>query len=185
MQSARDWYREVTSDVGMHGDLVHHWIRTSALLILPIAPHFSEHIWTEVLKEPKSVQFALWPTPSSPLDHTILDAGAYVRSILKSMRDAEVTLLKKMGKARGPAATYDPKKPRSIRVYVATSFPEWQDKCVQIIKEAYDSEKDKVDDVKVRSLLTERGLIKDKRAMPFVQAFKVSRAYSLRVLSIL
>ncbi|KAI0759168.1 hypothetical protein BC629DRAFT_1550026 [Irpex lacteus] len=124
LQSARDWYREVTSD----------------------------HIWTEILKEPKSVQHALWPTPSTPPDHTILDA---------SMRDAEVTLLKKMGK-----------KPRSIRVYVATSFPEWQDKCVQVVKEAYDQEKDKVDDVKVRSLLTERGLIKDKRAMPFVQAFK-------------
>ena len=59
MQSTRDWYREVTSDVGMHADLVEYWIRISALLILPIAPHFSEHIWSTVLKEPVTVQKAL------------------------------------------------------------------------------------------------------------------------------
>ncbi|TCD60815.1 cytosolic leucyl tRNA synthetase, partial [Steccherinum ochraceum] len=32
LQSARDWYREVTSDVGMHAALVKYWIRVSALL---------------------------------------------------------------------------------------------------------------------------------------------------------
>ncbi len=45
---------------------------------------------------------------------------------------------------------------------------------MQIIKDSYDQERDKVDDVKIRDLLKERGLIKDKRAMPFVQEFKVS-----------
>jgi leucyl-tRNA synthetase len=44
---------------------------------------------------------------------------------------------------------------------------------VQVVKESYDAAANKVDDVKVRALLTERGLIKDKRAMPFVQDFKV------------
>jgi leucyl-tRNA synthetase len=122
------------------------------------------------------VQKALWPTPSSPPDQTILDAGAYVRSTLKSMRDAELTLLKKMGKVKGPAATYDPKKAKSVRIIVATTFPEWQDTCVQIIKQAYDAEKEKVDDAKVKSLLAEKGLIKDKRMMPFVQNFKVSHS---------
>ena len=32
LQSARDWYREVTADVGMHADLVEWWVRTAALL---------------------------------------------------------------------------------------------------------------------------------------------------------
>lgn len=101
-----------------------------------------------------------------------------MRDTVKMIRDAEITLLKKMGKSKGKSKggepSFDPKKPKSVRVYVATTFPEWQNTCVGAVKEAYSAEHDKVDDVKVREILTENGLIKDKRVMPFVQAFKVS-----------
>ncbi|PCH43011.1 leucyl-tRNA synthetase [Wolfiporia cocos MD-104 SS10] len=171
LQTARDWYREVSADVGMHVELVEWWIRVAVLLICPIAPHFSEHIWKTVLKEPESVHLARWPE-SRVADQTIIDAAAYMRGTIKTMRDAELSLLKKMNKGRQGQAQYDPTKPRAVRIYVATTFPEWQDACVQTVKEAYSPVTDKVDDVKVRELLTQRGLIKDKRAMPFVQAFK-------------
>ena len=183
LQTARDWYREVTSDVGMHSELVLYWIRIAALLVTPIAPHFAEHIYSSVLKSPKSVQLALWPTPTQPVDRTIIEAGQYMKGIIKTIRDAEVTLLKMMNKTKGKKggdAPFDPKKPKSVRIYVATTFPEWQDKCVQVVKEAYSEEADKVDDAKIRELLTQRGLIKDKRAMPFVQAFKVCLVSSRR-----
>ncbi|KAG6864507.1 hypothetical protein C0991_009022 [Blastosporella zonata] len=177
-QSARDWYREVTSDVGMHADLVRYWISTAALVITPIAPHFADHIHSTILKNPQSIQLALWPTPQKPVNPTALEAAAYMRETIKTIRDAEVSLLKMLQKAKGkkgpggPAAAFDPKLPKSVRIYVATTFPEWQDTCVDAVKEAYDEQTDKVDDAKVKTLLTERGLIKDKRAMPFVQAFK-------------
>ncbi|THH28181.1 hypothetical protein EUX98_g6001 [Antrodiella citrinella] len=172
LQSTRDWYREVTSDVAMHRDLVQHWIRTAALLVLPIAPHFSEHVWT-LLGSPTSVQHARWPV-TPPADRVIIDAGTYMRETTKTMRDAELSLLKKLTKGKGAAqaAAYDPKKPKAVRIYVATGFPEWQNACVQIVKDAYDEAADKVDDAKARDLLKERGMIKDKRAMPFIQAFK-------------
>jgi len=177
-QSIRDWYREVTADVGMHHDLVQYWIRAAALLVMPIAPHFAEHIWTAILKNPQSIQLALWPTPPDPVDRTLIEAGHYMRGTIKTIRDAEVSLLKVLTKAKGKKASsgtfYDPKKPKAVHIYVATTFPEWQDTCVQIIKEAY-SKEDKVDDAKVKQLLTERELIKDKRPMPFIQAFKVCR----------
>ncbi|KAF9477977.1 leucyl-tRNA synthetase [Pholiota conissans] len=175
-QSIRDWYREVTLDIGMHADLVLYWIRNAALLITPVAPHFAEHIWSNILKEPKSVQLALWPTPSTPVDPTIIEAGQYMRGTIKTIRDAEVSLLKAINKSKGKKnvseAAFDPKKPKGVRVYVATQFPEWQDTCVQVVKDAYSKETDKVDDGKVKELLTEKGLIKDKRAMPFIQLFK-------------
>ena len=173
LQSARDWYREVTADVGMHADLVEWWVRTAALLALPVAPHFAEHVWTTILQEPRSVQLARWPEPTRPVDQTILDSAVYMRGTIKTMRDAELSLLKKMNKGKQGQATYDPKRPRAVRIYVSTAFPEWQEACVQVVKDAYAPEHDKVDDAKVRELLTQRGLIKDKRAMPFVQAFKV------------
>jgi leucyl-tRNA synthetase len=171
MQIARDWYREITVDVGMHIDVVRYWIRISALLVQPIIPHFSEHIWSTILKEAQSVQLSRWPTPSRPVDRAILDSGAYIRAIVKSIREAEGQLLKKL-KSKG-GAPFDPRKPKSIRIFVATSFPEWQDKVVQAVKDAYDSQTKKANDGKVRELLSKQGLMKDKRVMPFVQAMKV------------
>jgi leucyl-tRNA synthetase len=186
MQTTRDWYREVTADVGMHADLVKYWVRASVLLVTPVAPHFAEHIWTTVLKEPASVQLALWPEPASPVDRSAVEAGAYMRGTVKTIRDAELALLKKAGKGKGGPAPFDPKKPRAVRVYVASTFPEWQDKCVAIVKEAYAEEAGRVDDAKVRELLAKQGLNRDKRAMPFIQAFKVCpRATSLLVASLM
>jgi leucyl-tRNA synthetase len=176
LQSARDWYREVTAEIGMHADLVKYWIRVAALMITPFAPHFAEHIWTEVLKEPCSVQLALWPDPERTADRSIIETGVYMRGTLKMIRDAELTLLKRLQKGKkgkgGEDTLFDPKKPKAVRIYVATKFPEWQEMCVQAIKDSYSSPDDKVDDAKVRDMLIEKGLIKDKRAMPFIQAFK-------------
>jgi leucyl-tRNA synthetase len=177
LQTARDWYREVTSDVGMHGELVRYWIQTAALLVAPIAPHFAEHIWMSILGNETSIQLARWPTPSKQVDATVIESIVYLRGMIKTIRDSELALLKKMGKTKG-AASFDPKKPKSVRIYVATAFPEWQDQCVQAVKDAYSEGESSVDDVKLRELLTTRGLIKDKRAMPFVQAFKVSNPRS-------
>jgi leucyl-tRNA synthetase len=178
LQSVRDWYREVTADIGMHADLVKQWIGVAALLASPIAPHFAEHIWRGILHHPSSIQRAFWPTPAQPIDTPTIEAGAYMRALVKNVRDAELTLLKKLGKAKGGGPPpFDPKKPRALRVYVATRFPEWQDACVQAVQAAWTPEAARVDDAKVRALLTERGLIKDKRAMPFVQLFKVSHPF--------
>ncbi|KAJ8518730.1 hypothetical protein ONZ45_g4251 [Pleurotus djamor] len=176
LQTARDWYREVTQDIGMHVDLVMYWIRVAALLACPIAPHFGEHIYSTILKSPESIQKARWPTPAEPVDRSIIESGQYMRGLIKTIRDAEVALVKMMSRMKGKNASsappFDPKKPKSVRIYVATAFPEWQDTCVAIIKEAYSEETDKVDDAKVKQLLAAQGLIKDKRAMPFIQAFK-------------
>jgi leucyl-tRNA synthetase len=46
-QNARNWYRDVTGD--MHRDLAIRFIETQALLMAPIAPHWAEFIWREVL----------------------------------------------------------------------------------------------------------------------------------------
>ena len=102
-----------------------------------------------------------------------------MRGTVKSIRDAEAGLVKMHAKTKlkkGGAdsnLTFDPKKEKAVRIYVATVFPEWQDICVSIVQEAYMKGEDRVDDAKVKELLVKRGLIKDKRAMPFIQTFKV------------
>ena len=181
-QSTCDWYREVTVDDGMHTDLVKYWMRCAALLVIPIAPDCAEQIWSTILKEPTSVQRALRPVPKAAVDRTIIEAGQYMRGTIKTIRDAEVSLLKALAKAKSKKdasaneGLFDPKKSKAVRTYVATTLPKWQDTCVSVLQESYLKSDDKVDDAKVEELLIEKGLIKDKCAMPFIQLFKVGRA---------
>lgn len=213
LQSARDWYREMTttpvdassssatSSVGMHAELVEMYIKTAALLVQPIAPHFAEHIWSTILGQPESIQKARWadiPVISSSLLSSTsaaqsgkemkmmeeelviaVDAGAYMRAAVKNVRDAEITLARKSKKGAA-AATGSGKK--AVRLIVATSFPPWQDACITVVKEVLDGGKkdaSDLDEAKLKSALTAKGLLKDKRVMPFVQALKV-RSFSLR-----
>ncbi|EIW74866.1 hypothetical protein CONPUDRAFT_159638 [Coniophora puteana RWD-64-598 SS2] len=156
-----EWFDPFTTAEDPHR-MYMYWIRTAALLVAPIAPHLTEHIWAGILKEAKSVQLARWPEPSKPVDKTIVETGAYMRTTVKTIRDAETSLLKKIQKGNnGQGAA----KTRS-------KFPEWQDACMQAVKDAYDEKANKVDDAKVREILAQKGLIKDKRAMPFIQLLK-------------
>ncbi|KAK0526349.1 cytosolic leucyl tRNA synthetase [Tilletia horrida] len=170
-QTSRDLYRDATADVKMHVDLVKLWIRTQALLAAPVAPHFAEHLFRTVLGEQGSIQTAAWPKPTQAVDKTVADAAAYVRGQTKTIRDAEILLAKRKAKGKDVGIKYEERKPKELRIFVAKSFPAWQDAVVKAVKEHTD-EKGVTNDVKVREALTAHGLLKDKRAMPFVIALK-------------
>jgi leucyl-tRNA synthetase len=195
LQSARDWYREVTTTpleagsnqvIGMHADLVEIYMRTAALLVQPIAPHFAEHLYCTILGSPRSVQHALWsdipvvnPSPEDLKRQAgAFEAGLYMRATVKSVRDAEVLLAKKSKK--GAASASAAVGAKSVRLIVATSFPPWQDTCVGVIKGLLGESTNAVnlDDGKLKEALSSRGLLKDKRVMPFVQTLKVRHCLS-------
>ncbi len=48
---ARDLYREATkaAGLGMHRELVLRYIELQALLLAPLAPHWADYIWREVI----------------------------------------------------------------------------------------------------------------------------------------
>ncbi|WFD44928.1 leucine--tRNA ligase [Malassezia psittaci] len=171
LQSSRDLYREATADIGMHADLIKLWIETQALLIAPIAPHFSEHVWKSVLGHSSTVHDARFPTPQ-PEDATLTAAAAYVRDTVKSIRDAEIAVTRKKVKGQAAIDKYNERMPKEASIFVADEFPEWQNICVNAVQKHYDASTGKVDDAKVREEVAQAGLLKDKKAMPFVMAFK-------------
>lgn len=173
LQSARDLYRDATVEHGMHADLVKQWIRVQALLMAPIAPHFSEHLYRHILGEKGSVQTASFPKPSAPVDKGVIDAGAYVRGMIKTIRDAEFSILKRKSKGKDVSqGRYDEKKPKGVRIFIAKNYPAIQDACVTAIQNNYDAATGQVNDAGVRAELTEQNLLRNKQAMPFVMGFK-------------
>ncbi|CAG8568428.1 14143_t:CDS:10 [Ambispora leptoticha] len=167
---SRDWYREATSQEGMHRDLVLWWIEVQTLLLAPIAPHWSEHIWQDLLKKDSLIVNAQFPKATASPDESILKAAEYVRKMIKSVRDLENATQRK--KKKGKVEQFNPSKPKHLNLFVATKFPEWQDSTVDVLRQSYNEETQTFDDAKIRTILTEKGLLKNKKTMPFVQEFK-------------
>ncbi|KAI9795977.1 MAG: 2-isopropylmalate synthase [Sarcosagium campestre] len=167
--SARDFYREVTiaAGIGMHRDLVLRYIELQALLLTPIAPHWSEHIWLEVLKKPATIQNALFPASPAP-DTSLASALGYVRNTTSNIHSAEASQLKK--KDKGKTTAYDPRQPKKLTIYAATSFPAWQEKYIDLVRQAFDATSLKIDDKKLNPQVAKLGEM--KKAMPFVQGLK-------------
>lgn len=135
-QTARDYYRDSTSDgTGMHRDLVLRYIEVQALLLVPIAPHFAEYIWREVLKKETSVQDALFPEVSQPIDSSLTAALSYVRDVSRSIREVEgANMKKKKGKN---ATSFVPKNPSKLTIYISLAFPEWQESYIDLVRENF------------------------------------------------
>lgn len=160
-QTARDYYRD--SLASMHKDLVFKYIKLQALLLAPVAPHFAEYLYREVLENEGSVQNAKFPRAETPVSQGLLDSLEYVKELARSVRDAETTVLKsKKGKAE-----VDASKPALLTLLVSTSFPEWQEQYIEIVRQLFES-----------NTLSDNKVIKEKvgkdmkRAMPFINFLK-------------
>ncbi|KAI7877197.1 leucyl-tRNA synthetase [Lichtheimia hyalospora FSU 10163] len=171
-QAARDHYQQACLEVGMHKDLVLRYIEMQTLTLTPVCPHWSEHVWRDLLKKDGTVTSVLFPQPTAPVDDSILAAAEYVRRTIKSIRDTELNLQKKKKKGKDVKSDYNPNAPKSIKIFVANKFPEWQEQVLAIAKSYYDEATGKFDDVKIRQELGAKGMLKDKKVMPFLQTEK-------------
>ncbi|KZZ97013.1 leucyl-tRNA synthetase, cytoplasmic [Ascosphaera apis ARSEF 7405] len=167
--NARDFYRDIceATGVGMHRDVFLRYVELQTLLLAVVAPHWSEYIWLEVLKKPESIQKASFPDVPEE-DYALSAAIAYVRSTSSSITSTEAGFAKKISK--GKASAYDPKKPKKITIYAATSYPAWQEKYIDLVRELFDQVSLTVNDKELKAKAGKFGEM--KKAMPFVQELK-------------
>ncbi|KAF3191307.1 cytosolic leucyl tRNA synthetase [Orbilia oligospora] len=168
-QSARDTYREgcLQSSIGMHKDLIHRWIEVQALMISPVAPHWADYIWQEVLGHPTTIQNELFPTPTAPFDKSLGAALEYVRALSGKITSMEAAQLKKMSK--GKKGFFDPKKSKKVSIFVARNYPAWQDPYVELVRKHFDAVKISINDKALNSEIPKQEM---KKAMPFIQLLK-------------
>jgi leucyl-tRNA synthetase len=169
-QSARDFYREacLSSSTPMSRPLILRYTSLQALLIAPIAPHWAEHIWLEVLKNPDTIQRAQWPSDVPNPDPALTAAREYVKTTSSNITSAEAQAAKKM--AKGKAAAFDPRKPKRLTIFAASNFPAWQEKYIKLMREMFDATTLSVNDKELKGKVSKMGEV--KKAMPFVQALK-------------
>lgn len=177
LQSARDFYRNnsAAAGVGMHEELVLKYIEFQALLMTPIAPHFAEYLWLEVLRKDRSIHWADYPhyAPEVP---KLTDIKSYITTTTSSITSVQANQLKKL--AKGKTGAFDPKAPRKLIIFVAEDWPQWQTKYVNLLDEAVDSLNhvsisDKELSTRAAALSSKSGDKSEaKKAMPFLQGLK-------------
>jgi leucyl-tRNA synthetase len=103
-------------------------------------------------------------------DPGVTAAREYVRQTSSNINSAESAQLKKM--AKGRQSDFDPKKPKKLTIFTTESFPAWQTKYIELLKEVWDvkENKQKIDDKELNGRIGKMGEM--KKAMPFVQALK-------------
>ena len=162
LQAARDRYRELTAPPTgeqMHRDLLLRFIEVQALLLAPIAPHFSEYVWTKLLKKEKSVMHARWPEVGH-VDERALRAGEYLQDASHRFR---LAIQKQLSK---PKAL----KPSVAKIFVAKSSPSWHSECIHILKPLFDRKSAFPEDQEVIAALKSKPELCKlmKKVMPFV-----------------
>lgn len=166
--AARDFYREATkaAGIGMHADLIRQYISLQALLLNPVAPHWAEYIHIDVLGNSQSIHHSAFPSVPNP-NPSLTAARDYVRGTSSSILSTEGAQVKKL--AKGKTTAFDIKKNKKLTVFAASQFPAWQDRCVDLLREAFDATHLSIDLKSVQSKLDKS---ETKRAMPFVNALK-------------
>ncbi|KAJ6015993.1 Leucine--tRNA ligase cytoplasmic [Penicillium herquei] len=169
MTSARDSYRESTaaSGIGMHRDVIMRYIELQALMLAPIAPHWAEYVWLEVLKKSESIHFAKFPAVPEP-SAELSAAQAYVRGTASAILSAEANFTKRL--AKGKNLAFDPRKPKRVTIYAAKKYPVWQEKYIDLVRDAFDSLTLSINDKELNAKIGKLGEM--KKAMPFVQGLK-------------
>ncbi|KAI0019901.1 leucyl-tRNA synthetase [Xylariomycetidae sp. FL0641] len=163
LQSSRDAYREHcrSTGVNMHANLVRRFIELQALVITPLAPHWAESVWKELLHKEDSIQNALFPDVPAP-DPILSAARDYVKSNTSAIHQAEARQMKKMQK--GKKLTFDPNAEKKLTIFVASAFPAWQNQWREALQQQYEST-GSLDPKKAAASADKAEL---KRAMPFM-----------------
>ncbi|KAI0110003.1 leucyl-tRNA synthetase [Daldinia grandis] len=169
--NAKDVYRGacVAAGIPLNKELVFKYMRLQALSLAPIAPHWAEYIWLEILHEARTIQVAQWP--EVPEANAGLSAArAYVLTTQSNITSAESAQIKKM--AKGKQMNFDPKKPKKLTIFITREFPKWQNECIGLIRETWDeaTKTQKCTDKELSGRIAKIGKVKE--AMPFVQLLK-------------
>lgn len=124
------------------------FLETQLVLMNPITPHFAQFCWTHyvypVFKESSNYPRACvenltkqaWPTASAPFDKVLASRLAYLKDAKSKIRvDIEKAKLGGAKKKKGPAAPEAPKVLENCTLFVAKEYPEFQKKCLNVLKE--------------------------------------------------
>lgn len=130
MQNALNNYRVLCGPKAMHKDVLSRFFEIQAILLSPIAPHFSEHLW-ELIGKQESIMFARFPE-AGPIDEKILIENEYLQNTFHNIRTKLQKGCENYQKKHNKPASFN-----AAYIYIADSYLPWQKKTIEMIASAY------------------------------------------------
>jgi len=166
MQIARDRYREM-SQQQMDRNVVKYFIKVQTLLLTPICPHICEHVWSALLKENGFVINASWPA-CEKVNEVLIKSSQFVFNVGSSIRTK-----KDSDKRLADKKKYKYTKPDKAVIYVAKSYPSWQQKTIETVKQHFENGGSNVENVDKKKVNQQLKMCEEtkkemKKVMPVV-----------------
>ncbi|CAD5211186.1 unnamed protein product [Bursaphelenchus okinawaensis] len=166
-QSAKELYREMCGgEAEMHLDLIIKYLTTQVLILSPICPHVSEHIW-QLLGHKGLLANQKWPE-AAQVDDDLSRQLEFITEVVKTFRQKLLNHLNVKGK-KGPKV--DP--PTEAQIYVANKYPSWQAEVLALLKNLAVDNTFPDNRAIAEKTKESESLKKNKKVMPFVNAVKI------------
>jgi len=175
LQSHRDFYRSSVGSEGMNKELILRFIEVQAILLAPITPHISEHIW-KLLGKTGSVRKASWPKAGT-IDEIVIQQNNFLQQLVHNLRLRKEQFLKPKAKKGAPPEVIAP--PTKLTFTVAKKYPEWMEKTLIAVRPVFQAAKDQaVNDKEITDILKSSPELSPmlKKIMPFIASIKADFA---------
>lgn len=131
--NARDLYRSIVAGP-MNKKLIMRFVEYAVIMLSPICPHWTQHIW-EVIGKKGMVMDARFPEEGD-IDMVLLRKVDYLQSTSNSFRSG-LTKQREVGKKHATKAKTTAAPIDTAEIYVASSYPAWQELVLTTLKEIY------------------------------------------------
>lgn len=145
LENLRSQYSILTNG-DVHAEVIEQLLLSQTISLSPIAPHFCEHLWRNVLKKDSLVVKQAWPT-SKPVDAFLARQYALIQGSLRFFR----LQLEKFKTPKKKSKEIPPKPTHAI-IFVAKSYKPWQ---MEVLKAEMNMckenrcPKERVDEIKI------------------------------------
>lgn len=136
--NARDLYRSSTTGP-MNKKLIMKFMENAVIMISPICPHWTNHIWEMIGKE-GLVMNASFPVEGE-IDFMLLRKVSYLQTVSNTFRGG-LTKQREVGKKHAQKTKTDAVAVDTAEVYVASAYPDWQALTLTTLKEIYEENKE-------------------------------------------
>ncbi|EGG14218.1 leucyl-tRNA synthetase [Cavenderia fasciculata] len=131
--ASRDYYKSVLDSVeNMSKELINRFIEVQAILMYPIAPHFSQKIFNLIGKG--DITNARWPL-ATDVDVMALRQNDYLKSTAYDVR----TKINIFLKSKNKGGKTDAKAEKAV-IYISKTYPKWKIHTLDYLSKIYDAE---------------------------------------------